>query len=84
LGALARVQSASTLDTGAIAHSVGTKTAKAGRLTTLEDDAQYRGDYKGVAFGEFASRYGKRSDGGFGIKGYKLPRRNNPQVALSA
>ena len=82
--ALGRVQSASTLDTAKQMPSRASKTAKSGKFGTVDSDMTYKKDYKGIPFKTFVDRYGKREDGGFGIKGYKTPNTSYPQQALSA
>jgi len=63
--------------------SRASKTAKSGRFGTMDTEMSHKKDYKGIPFKTFVERYGKREDGGFAIKGYKVPNRANPQVSLS-
>jgi hypothetical protein len=64
--------------------SRASKTAKSGKFGTMDTDMTHRKDYKGIPFKTFVDRYGKREDGGFGIKGYKTPNTSYPQQSLSA
>lgn len=75
-GKLGRASSASTLDTGvARSQTAGAKTT-GNRFGTIQSrcNDSFRGDYKGISLKEVVGMYGTKSDGGFGVRGYKVPK----------